>query len=159
MRPKADIHFGSGQHCDSHAVPSPLSFCNTIWAAATRAAFSINSVGITSKDSPPNSIIRHSESPHTEQHELVDDCALSHSSMGLSAIQMRLDWVGSSWKENLSISLVSRVGSIPKGCNDCFNFAKASSRLASVPPHRGHVSPVGSTSLCHTIARDFTCSS
>ena len=119
----------------------------------------INSEGITSNELSAHSMVRHSASPQTEQHELLELCAPSHSSRGLSAIQIRLDWDGSCWKEALSIALDSSLGLMPRGGKTSSNVAIAFSSASRVPSHRGQVCPLGSTSLCHKIGNVFTCGS
>ena len=68
-----------------------------------------------SNDVHPNSTVRQSDSPQTEQQRLAPTLAPSHFSIGLPAIQIRLDSEGLALKDSSSISLVSKVGSMPKG--------------------------------------------
>lgn len=82
---------------------------------------------MVSKVVPSISTVRHSEVPQTEQQGLLPTLAPSHSSIGLPAIQMRLDSEGLALNELSSISLISRVGSMPNGRSDCLSFAIARS--------------------------------
>lgn len=84
-------------------------------AEAARAALMMSLSGIASNVATPTSTVRQSDSPQTEQQRLLPALAPSHSSMGLPAIQMRLDSEGSVLNESWSITRVSSVGSIPKG--------------------------------------------
>lgn len=111
--------------------------------------------GITSNVDPSTSTVRHSESPQTEVQRLARTSASSHSSRGFPAIQIRLDSEGCALKDSSSISLISRVGTIPWGRR--ISFSSLTARVISwkVPSQRGHVSPFLSTSLCQTIGSDF----
>ncbi len=115
----------------------------------------INCEGIASKASFPNSMVLHSEWPQTEQHGVLATPALNQSSIALSPIQTRFDWEGSASKEVLSISLVSKDGSIPKGRRTSLSFSRACWSPSYVALHRSQVRPRASTSLCQTIGSDF----
>jgi hypothetical protein len=101
-----------------------------------------SSSGIASNTSPPTSTVRHADSPETELQRLLPVLAPSHSSIGLPAIQMRLDSEGLAWNASSSISLVSRIGSIPRGFRVFFNLRMALCISFCVVPQRPHVSPV-----------------
>ncbi len=119
------------------------------------AALMMSSEGITSNTSCPTSMVRHSDSPQTEQHGLLATLAPSHSSRGFPAIHTRFDWEGSAVNESLSISLVSRVIPICKGWSTFSSVATACCRPCCVAPHRSQVRPSESSSRCQTIGNDF----
>jgi len=110
---------------------------------------------MTSNAVPSTSIVRHADSPQTEQQQLLPTLAPSHSSMGLPAIQMRLDSEGLALNDSSSISLVSRVGSIPKGRSASLSLLMACCISRLVALQRSHVLHSELTSLCQIIGNDF----
>lgn len=147
--------FQSEQHAGLQFLRASRLSGSTKLEAAIKAAFKISSNGIASNISLPTSIVRHSESPQTEQQRLAATFASSHSSMGFPAIQIRFDWDGSDLNDSLSISLISKVVLISRGRRTSSSFAMACCRPLYVSPHRTHVWPSGSTSRCQMIGRYF----
>lgn len=95
--------------------------------AATKAALRKSLSGIVSKVVPSTSTVRHSDVPQTEQQGLLPTFAPSQSSIGLPAIQMRLDSDGLALNDFSSISLISSFGSMPNGWSDWLSVATARS--------------------------------
>lgn len=110
---------------------------------------------MVSKVVPSTSTVRHSDAPQTEQQGLLPTLAPSHSSIGLPAIQMRLDFEGFALNDLSSISLISRVGSMPNGRRDCLSFSNARCISRYVALQRSHVLPSELTSLCQRIGSGF----
>lgn len=116
------------------------------------AAFMITASGMSSKTAPSTSIVRQGSSPQTEQHLLLPTPAPIHSSIGLSAIQMRFDWAGSFLNEPSLTSRTSRIGSMFSGLSASLNFTTALCRCRCVASQRGHVPPA-LTSRCQVIGK------
>jgi len=110
---------------------------------------------MVSKVVPATLTVRHSDVPQTEQQGLLPTLAPSHSSIGLPAIQMRLDSEGFALNDLSSISLISRLGSMPNGRRDCLSFSTARCISTYVALQRSHVLPPELTSLCQRIGSGF----
>ena len=119
-------------------------------STALRAALISRSCGIVSNVSPSTSTVRQSESPQTELHRLAPTSACTSSSNGFPAIQIRLDSDGCALKNSSLISLISRVGVMPRGRRIFLSWRTACLISCCVSPHRRQVSPF-LTSRCQTI--------
>src|SRR5262245_51619040 len=109
-----------------------------------------SSLGIASNIVSSTSIVRHCESPQTEEQRLLATFAPSHSSNGRPAIQMRFDSDGLALNVSWSISLIVRTGSILRGRSFAASFLTACLASWCVALQRPHVSP-SVTSLCQMI--------